>query len=349
MNCDRVHELLSPHLDDTLVDPERAELLGHLADCPACREHFESLDQVVSLVRGIPPVGAPKGFQESVLSGLPSRSGRRSRLLRMIPTAAAACLLVCFGYLGARHFSPASSGPPLEVGVLDSPAERTVPEDAEGLGFGAPEMLGETASAKSSPVLDRSKPDDRPPDKDLPRSSELVAGKLPESGDASRVGLVSESRKERSLEYLVSGGKPDATAGLILAELQNRRARTTRDEFKEEGGPARENAVLERVESDDQGEPARLVLYLTAEEVQYILTLLAERNGGTLVTGLPAKAGESSGPGREIDGDGGSGPPRPSAPTAPSAGGAADAEEDEGEESPPPHRFRVDLRFDRAR
>ena len=348
MNCERVHELLSPHLDDNLIDRERAEVLGHLADCPSCREHFESLDQVVSMIRGIPSVGAPEGFQESVLSGLPSRSGKRSRLLWMIPTAAAACLLVCFGYLGASHFSPASSGPPLEVGVLDSTAERTLPEAAEGLGFSAPER-GETASAKSSPVLDRSKPDDRRPDKDLARSSELDAEKLPESGDASLAGMRSESREERSLEYVVSGGQPDATAGLILAELQNRRARTTRDEFKKEGGPARENAVLERVESDDQGEPARLVLFLTAEEVQYILTLLAERNGGTLVTGLPAKARESSRSAREIDGDGGSGPPRPSAPIAPSAGGAGGAEEDEGEASPQPHRFRVDLRFDRAR
>ena len=72
-------------------------------------------------------------------------------------------------------------------------------------------------------------------------------------------------------------GQPDATAGLILAELQNRRARSSKEKQGEVGAPSGGPAVLEQVLADDQGEPARLVLYLTADEVKYILTLLAEK------------------------------------------------------------------------
>ncbi len=330
MNCERVHELLSPHLDDALVEPERTALLLHLEECSPCRERFESLDQVVSLIRGIPPADAPEGFKDAVLFGLPPRSERRSRLLSLIPSAAAACLLVCFGALGARHFLLDSADPPVEVGMLESAEEGVAARDAR---LGSP---GEATVAKSSL---RPSPVPFPSSTDAEEKVESGASQPeqpPGKADGLPIGIGGGAggrfRTERALEYVVSGGEPDATAGLILAELHNHRARISKGKQGAAEAPTGAPAVVEQVVADDQGEPARLVLYLTADEVKYILTLLAERNGGVLVSGYRAPSGEVSGPCPA------------SAPPAPPLDDPS-AAEDKGK--PAQHRFRVDLRFDR--
>jgi len=343
MNCERVRELLSPHLDDALIDPDRAALLSHLEDCVPCRERFESLDQVVSLIRGIPPAVAPEGLHEAVLFGLPARSRRKSRLLNLVPAAAAACLLICFGTLGARHFLVDSASPPVEVGMLDSAEEGLAVRDTR---LGSP---GEATVAKStlppSPVtsLDGTFAEEKVPDRFSP------AERPPAEVDRLVIGIGGGAggrlRTERALEYVVKGGRPDATAGLILAELHNRRARFSKKEKRcEAGAPSGASAVLERVVSNDQGEPARLVLYLTADEVKYILTLLAERNGGTLISGDIAPAREvSRTAGDRVDAGAAVSTPGSSRP-APPQDAPPDAED---ESKSAPHRFRVDLRFDR--
>ncbi len=346
MNCELVRELLSLHLDGLLVDPDRQDLSRHLEECAGCREHFESLDQVVSLIHGIPPVCAPGGFRDAVQSGLSRRSVAKSLLLRMIPRVAAAVLLVTFGALGALHFLAAPSGPPVEVGLLGSDA--------------AAPTLGEapirSASEESSPASPASAAEPLAPAGPAPgghAAGGSGGGTVGIGGGAGGAfdgavsvdlvsGTRSRSNSERSLEYVVSGGEPDATAGLILAELGNRRARTAGRGFRDTPVDDEHPAGLERVVPDDEGEPARLVLYLTADEVRYILTLLAKRNGATTVLGRSSR----------LDGDDSvlrapPGKPEMAEGDAEGPGAEENRKPQEEKSTSAPHRFRVELRFDR--
>jgi hypothetical protein len=352
MNCERVRDFLSPHLDDALLGTEREAVHQHLQVCSSCREHFEGLAQVVALIRGIPPLAAPGRFRQGVLAGLPPRRTGKGRLARLIPAAAAAVLLVSFGYLGAVHFRPEAGGPPVEVGLVSSPRDEAA--------FAQDDAPLETAAAPQGPAF-------AGPAAATGTAWEGTAAPgdgLAMGGGAG--GLVpSESKpedcsvardqesSERSLSYVVRGGEPDATAGLILAELQNRRSRSTREDPR---GAARDDgarAVLERVVADPEGEPARLVLYLTADEVRYILTLLARRSGATRVAGRRAEEVPTGAP-LGAEGPAGAKLPKPEDVPGPlppvSLDGAvpnADAGEDRDGSAQRPHRFRVELRFDR--
>lgn len=351
MNCERVRELLSPHLDGVLVDPEQTDLRRHLDRCQDCREHFESLDQVVSLIRGIPPASAPGGFRDAVRSGLVPRSATKSRLLHLIPRVAAAVLLVSCGYLGAVTFLRDSGAPPVAGGLVDTAAEKMATRDSV---LSADDF--DDGVAQSPPVAEPPAPAS-PVDAPLADSSIGIGGGAggglearPMGETAVVTGTRSREKAERSLEYVVSGGTPDATAGLILAELQNRRSRTTRAESRsamyDPGAPRGH----EEVYRDEEGEPARLVLYLTADEVRYILTLLARRNGAA--TRIDPMAEAEGKPGAEGDADDAEQP----APDSGQALGKARSgakersrpEEDKADKAKDlSHRFRVELRFDR--
>jgi anti-sigma factor RsiW len=56
MTCARAFELLSDHLEDTLRDPLRSELEGHLRSCAACHALREELAFVAEALREFPEV-----------------------------------------------------------------------------------------------------------------------------------------------------------------------------------------------------------------------------------------------------------------------------------------------------
>jgi anti-sigma factor RsiW len=56
MTCARAFELLSDHLEDTLRDPLRSELEGHLRSCAACAALREELAFVAEALREFPEV-----------------------------------------------------------------------------------------------------------------------------------------------------------------------------------------------------------------------------------------------------------------------------------------------------
>jgi hypothetical protein len=66
MDCPRVEELLSDHLEGSLHQILNAELEAHLASCAACRELREALGEVVLALRAYPELEAPAGLVERV-------------------------------------------------------------------------------------------------------------------------------------------------------------------------------------------------------------------------------------------------------------------------------------------
>jgi hypothetical protein len=95
--CRRVREL-GPELALAVVDGERrADLVAHLASCPACRDEVEGLTGVADRVPLLAPAAEPPvGFESRVTARL--RSARRPRRWR-VPVAVAA--LVAAAVAGA--------------------------------------------------------------------------------------------------------------------------------------------------------------------------------------------------------------------------------------------------------
>lgn len=64
MDCPRVEELLSDHLDGTLGEPLASELRAHLRGCPDCRELYAALREVVAALHALPILSAPRGLAQ---------------------------------------------------------------------------------------------------------------------------------------------------------------------------------------------------------------------------------------------------------------------------------------------
>jgi anti-sigma factor RsiW len=68
MNCHDARELFSALIDEMLTREERADVYGHLATCAECRRELAAIERTVALVRGAPPVRAPAGFVDRVVT-----------------------------------------------------------------------------------------------------------------------------------------------------------------------------------------------------------------------------------------------------------------------------------------
>lgn len=125
------YEQLSAYLDGVLSEAERRALEARLLDEPDLRRELEALRATVALVRGLPPVKAPRDFT------LTAQMARPPRLL-FLPTtaafsaisAAAAVLLVALGLVVLLSRSGPAAAPP----VMDEPAvalQMTMPAEQE--------------------------------------------------------------------------------------------------------------------------------------------------------------------------------------------------------------------------
>ena len=68
MDCARVEELLSDHVEGGLHEILRSEVDLHLEACGGCRELREALVEVIGTLRELPEEGAPEGLVERVLA-----------------------------------------------------------------------------------------------------------------------------------------------------------------------------------------------------------------------------------------------------------------------------------------
>ncbi|MGI6684659.1 MAG: anti-sigma factor family protein [Bacillota bacterium] len=66
MPCLDKEDLLSAYLDHELLPDENNLVEIHLKQCPSCREAYEDLKETSSLIRSLPDVPIPAGFQEQL-------------------------------------------------------------------------------------------------------------------------------------------------------------------------------------------------------------------------------------------------------------------------------------------
>ena len=72
-DCDEVVARLWPHLDGALPDWERDRVARHLADCAACKSHFDFAQAFLAAVHAArPEAAADEALRHRVLQALAS-------------------------------------------------------------------------------------------------------------------------------------------------------------------------------------------------------------------------------------------------------------------------------------
>jgi predicted anti-sigma-YlaC factor YlaD len=106
--CAGASKAISLRLDSELSPVQEVLLEAHLARCADCRARSEAVVGLTDAIRSAPLVEPSTRFQ------LPAPSGARTRLVRMIPAAAAVAAVVLSGllslHLTATRGSTASIG-----------------------------------------------------------------------------------------------------------------------------------------------------------------------------------------------------------------------------------------------
>jgi hypothetical protein len=115
LDCRQAEELLSDHLEKSLVDPLRSDLAAHLATCAGCRGLYKALSQVVEALRDHPVLEPSTGLASRLADAALAGSQPRPHpafvwRFRSVPlgmqAAAAALALVVTGLV----YSASSAG-----------------------------------------------------------------------------------------------------------------------------------------------------------------------------------------------------------------------------------------------
>ncbi|OGP32999.1 MAG: hypothetical protein A2X88_06200 [Deltaproteobacteria bacterium GWC2_65_14] len=167
MDCDKVQELLTEHLDGSLGDGEGRGVELHLRECPRCAAEEKALKETLSLLRSLPPEKAPPELLEGVRQKLALESPKpaagkglfASPRIRIPIEAAAVVLLFLLVYGIQRQFPAADrpAAPPPRVESSKAPAgEAILPADPAERNPAEREAPGRLASARNpAPGKDR--------------------------------------------------------------------------------------------------------------------------------------------------------------------------------------------------
>lgn len=155
MECDKVQELLTEHLDGGLADGEGRGVERHLRECPRCADEEKGLRETLSLLRNLSPEKAPPELREGVLRRLAEEAPKpsagkglfASARIRIPIEAAAVVLLFLLVYGIQRQFPSADppAAPPARAESPQAPAGEAVPPADSA-------MRKPSASAREAPV-----------------------------------------------------------------------------------------------------------------------------------------------------------------------------------------------------
>ena len=149
---EKVDELLSAYIDGALSPRERARLEARLAQDADLRARLESLQQTVALVRGMPPVRAPRNFLLTpAMARQPAPVARRLAPALTFATAISGllCVILLVGNLitaGPGGMGTAAPAPMVAV-------HKESPQVME---------TGETDAQKVPPASETASPEDGP-------------------------------------------------------------------------------------------------------------------------------------------------------------------------------------------
>ena len=110
MDCERVQDLLSEHLEGTLPGVEQADVASHLQECLPCRVAKEGLEETLLLLRDLPPRHAPPDLLEGIRSRIAREEASARPLWKKlflpayvkIPLEAAAAVVLFLLVYGAQ-------------------------------------------------------------------------------------------------------------------------------------------------------------------------------------------------------------------------------------------------------
>jgi len=138
MDCERVQNLLSELLDDSLPESERTDVFAHLRECLPCRAVKEGLEETLLLLRNLPPGKAPTELLDGVRRRISQAEAPATPLWKKlflpahikIPLEAAAAVLLFFLVYGAQKEELPKPFSPKPAARMD--AAPTAFSEAEG-------------------------------------------------------------------------------------------------------------------------------------------------------------------------------------------------------------------------
>jgi Putative zinc-finger len=197
---------LSAFLDGELSAAERAEMQGHLRECPACTRELEELGAVDAFAREL-PVEAPAGYFEELPGRVRARVRRPARAPRMAlwaVAAAAAVMAVVVTPVVLQHeravMTPAAQAVP-EVpapAATVPPLPQAVPPPASFADKGA-------AFSRAQPVPARREADERLQEREKSDS--------PAANVLSKTQAQSNDRRDAAPAAAPAAAPPPAVAG----------------------------------------------------------------------------------------------------------------------------------------
>lgn len=117
MNCPVYRRRFDRYLDGTISSEDRRELDGHLAYCPACREHLSWERRVWNDLRKLPVPPMRQGFAErAIATAVRQPPTRKPIRQRMVGLAIAASLLAGIGIgIGVQRQAQENATPMVQL------------------------------------------------------------------------------------------------------------------------------------------------------------------------------------------------------------------------------------------
>jgi anti-sigma factor RsiW len=101
MNCQACKNLISAYIDSELSGEQMRRMREHLSRCPECEAGLEEFKAVQNLVRDLPTMQPPEGFEDRILAFVESESSRapvqkRWTVVGLVAVASAAAAVAAF-------------------------------------------------------------------------------------------------------------------------------------------------------------------------------------------------------------------------------------------------------------
>ncbi len=174
MTCDQIQEKMHDYLDGDLSSEMRAQIEAHLDDCPACKEAYSDLKEVLQLLKELPIEPLPENFEATLHEALERESKairqtvqnkvsplrqRFKKWQRGLSYAAAVFLVGVVGLSGMDGFSSLLQN----QSKMSDEATVEMASDS-GVRSGAPELMAKSEDVNFSESLSAVAPEEAPVD-----------------------------------------------------------------------------------------------------------------------------------------------------------------------------------------